>query len=367
MESLEVCGCNYRFAISETPRDKGQYEYQIVYPPMPSKFTVSSISSYSTYYNKTIIVTKDGLSYIIGDNTKYQISYSFANKIFDQFTPFEFRSKDNSPCNILSAVCGTNYILYLVTELENNTKNQLAFSHTKINNQSFPIFLNIGSFNPVSLFGGDSDCAAIDSNGSIIYINESLLKKLQTTEICPVFLPDGEKAVSIAWYKDYIIVLSKSGRVFDSKRNKNPTFSEVSELNGIEIVCISGVLKHAIAVSRDNRVFVIGENKDGQLGFGQKSTGVRKFTENLSLVGLNIVEAYAGSYHSLFKTVNGKIYACGYNVYGQLLLKSGPGNHVYDPTETLIENASFCIAGGGSSVIFRNYIPPMNPNKKMIC
>ena len=63
--------------------------------------------------------------------------------------------------------------LYLVTDLEDNTKNKLAFSHTKNDSKSFPIFLNTGTFNPLSLFGGDSDCAAIDSIGSIVYINES--------------------------------------------------------------------------------------------------------------------------------------------------------------------------------------------------
>lgn len=120
MESIEVCGSNYRYAISEVSSGNDKNEYQIVYPPIPSKFTVSFINSYSTYYNKTIIVTKDGLSYIIGDNTKYQISYSLPNKVLYQFQPFEFRNKDSSPCKILSAVCGTYYILYLVADLENN-------------------------------------------------------------------------------------------------------------------------------------------------------------------------------------------------------------------------------------------------------
>lgn len=40
--------------------------------------------------------------------------------------------------------------------------------------------------------------AAIDSFGSIIYVNESIVKKVQTTELVPIFMPDGEKAVSVA-------------------------------------------------------------------------------------------------------------------------------------------------------------------------
>ena len=46
----------------------------------------------------------------------------------------------------------------------------------------------------------------------------------QTTEIYRVFLPDSEKAVSIAWYKDYMIALSKSGRVFSSKKEERTVF-----------------------------------------------------------------------------------------------------------------------------------------------
>ena len=69
----------------------------------------------------------------------------------------------------------------------------------------------------------------------------------------------------------------------------------------------SGILKHAIAVSKDNRVFDIGENVNGQLCLSKKTRSVKKFTEVSSLASLKIVEAYAGCYHSLFKTVEGKI------------------------------------------------------------
>ena len=50
------------------------------------------------------------------------------------------------------------------------------------------------------------------------------------------FLPGHEKAVSIACCNDSLIVLSESGRVFISSDYKKPSFKEVKELNGIEIV-----------------------------------------------------------------------------------------------------------------------------------
>ena len=37
--------------------------------------------------------------------------------------------------------------------------------------------------------------------------------------------------------------------------------------------------------------------------------------------------------------------------------------HYYNPIITNIKNPSFCVLGAGTTAIFKNYIPPMPPNK----
>ena len=349
IEPSEVCGCNFKFSISEASNDVDKYGIPIVDPPEPIIFPADTISSYSTYYNKTIIVTISGTVFGIGENDKGQISNSIPNQVNDKFT------------KIFSAVCGIPYALYLIKENEKSEQYKLAYAHPNVKN-IYPVILKTGKLEPVAIYGSDSDCAAIDIKGSIIYLYEPSISKSFASQIDPVYLPANNKAASIAWSKENVYLLSWTNRLFESKKKQKPTFTEVTELKGIEIINISGFQDHCIAISKDNRVFVIGSNSDGQLGFDKKIKDVKKFTENEFFKDLKIVEAFAGSYHSLFKTSNGEIYSCGYNDYGQLILDRSVGKNVFKPTKTNVSDVSFCVAGGGSTAIFRYYRPLMNSN-----
>lgn len=249
----------------------------------------------------------------------------------------------------------------MISSNENNCHNNLAISHSKLETE-FPFILNIGEINPISLYGGCYDCAAIDSEGAIIFIHRSFYKSYKD-KIEPVFLPDGEKSVSIACCTDCIFVLSSKGHVFVSEIDNELVFNEVSELKGEEICFISGIHKHCFAVSKEGKVFVCGDNKFGRLGIGLDKTEAVKFTEVTELSKFIITFAYAGVFHSLFLTNEGKLFTCGRNNCGQLLLKSGPGDDEIDtPTETIVEGASFCIAGYDTTAVFRNFEPPYIPN-----
>lgn len=142
------------------------------------------------------------------------------------------------------------------------------------------------------------------------------------------------------------------------------SFNEVSELKGIEIICISGINEHCLAVSKDGKVFCRGYNNFGQLGLGKDIQKLTEFKEIQSLSKYKIVAAYAGSFHSLFQTEDGRILACGYNRAGELLMAPCDYN-IYEPILTNVSNASFFIAGNCSTGIFKNYIPPFCPNKRI--
>ena len=252
----------------------------------------------------------------------------------------------------------------------NGNGRQLVYCDCYINAGN-PVFLDIGNQQPIALFGGYSHAAAISNEGEIIFINRHSIRKSPESRIEAVSLPGGEKASSIACCEDSVVVLSSNGQVYSSTVGNTSNvlkFSAVEELAGEEIVCLSGTYKHCLAVSKGGLVFGRGSNECGRLGLGKGTREVSSFTEIPSLRGHEIKSAYAGCGHSLFVTLKGKIFSCGTNQYGQLLLSSGPGKDVYSPTETTITGgAAFCIAGDCLSAVFiGSKPPPYTPNRRII-
>lgn len=135
-------------------------------------------------------------------------------------------------------------------------------------------------------------------------------------------------------------------------------------MKGKEIVSLSGTYSHILLVSKEGHVFGRGSNNYGQLGLGKEKEKSTSFIKISSLIQYEIMAAYAGCYHSLFETREGKIISCGSNNF----LSSGLcDENVYFPTETTImSGATFCIAGCNISSIFIGTNPPSNtPNTRV--
>lgn len=115
----------------------------------------------------------------------------------------------------------------------------------------------------MSIFGSNSQTAAICTDGEVIFINRDLLMKSQSLKIKASFLPDGEKASMVACLEESIFVMSLTGRVFVSEvdsKSCDLNFSCVSELSDKKIVWIFGNFQHCFAVSSDCQVFAYGPN-----------------------------------------------------------------------------------------------------------
>lgn len=349
-----VCGNNDQFQLGV----KSNSADQEVSPPLPSQIDASSVLSYSTLNYHTVLITKDGLMQAAGDSGSGRISGILNNYEPNQFNIIEIRDNKNHLFVPISAVCGWFYTLYLVSREKNSNQNQLAYASSN-SMDNYPVIFNIGNRNPIAIFGGEGISAAIDSEGAIIFIFNSNIIKV-------THLPGNEKAVSVACCNNFTIVLSSNNYVFYSeiKKNKDIDLQKVTELEHTEIVNISGTFNHCFAVSKDGKVFGFGDNHDGQLGIGSSPKTVAKFTEVSKLGKHKIVAAYAGSSHSLFQTRSGKIFACGANNSGQLLLSSTSNKNELFPVETTIQKgAKFCIAGAFLSVVFIDALPEMSPNQ----
>jgi alpha-tubulin suppressor-like RCC1 family protein len=95
------------------------------------------------------------------------------------------------------------------------------------------------------------------------------------------------------------------------------TFTPVPLLEGKNIVAIAAGLDHSLALSTDGKVYATGRNDHGQLGLGNE-VNQSVFIPVTLLSDKNITAIAAGGYHSIALDSDGKVYAAGRNVYGEL-------------------------------------------------
>lgn len=328
---------------------------------------ISSILSYSIYSNHAVWITNEGQGFAVGDNRGYNIIGTLEEKEYFDPVSFDFFDEEGHKCKLLSVVCGACYTLYHVQSRTPEEPTRLAVVQWD-KNKGVPLFLNLSGRNPIRLFGGRETSAAIDSNGSIIIITDSVFD--DPSKPPPIFsLPDGEKATCVACGHNFIAALSLSGKLYNCKISSigdvESIFKPVNELAGIRFVQVSATWDHRFAVSEDGRVFARGSNSSGQIGFKRDTFAVSKYTQVQSLSKYKIVYAFAGYMHSLFITKEGTLLACGRNSF-QLLLPSDLQKSIvfHEPVETTIKkNATFAIAGPEVSAVFVDGKPPQSmPN-----
>lgn len=105
---------------------------------------------------------------------------------------------------------------------------QLAYVYYD-KNRGNPVFLNTNGPEPMALFGGYFCAAAIDTEGGIIPVTNSLFYPPKN-EVKAIYLPFGEKASNAACMNDSFVALSESGQVFELKEDEL-TFCAISELS----------------------------------------------------------------------------------------------------------------------------------------
>ncbi|MDR2639163.1 MAG: hypothetical protein LBC09_04935, partial [Helicobacteraceae bacterium] len=93
------------------------------------------------------------------------------------------------------------------------------------------------------------------------------------------------------------------------------------------------------------KVYAAGKNLFGQLGFGD-NTDRDAFTEVLSLSGKNIVAIAARGPYSLALDKEGKVYATGWNGYGQLGLGDKTDRDKFTQISSLKDKKIVAISAG---------------------
>eukprot|EP01080_Neovahlkampfia_damariscottae_P004914 gene4915-8503_t len=109
---------------------------------------------------------------------------------------------------------------------------------------------------------------------------------------------------------------------------------------------------HSIFVNSEFKVFIVGDNRFGQLGIGNKNSK-DSIEKNLNLKDLYIKSVSTGMGHSLVLTKNGKVYSFGHNGSGELGI--GTSTEQLYPTEILhFKNITSIAAGRSHSMFLMN-------------
>ena len=129
----------------------------------------------------------------------------------------------------------------------------------------------------------------------------------------------------------------------------------VSLPTGVSPTAIGAGYDHSLAMGSDSKLYAWGRNQYGQLGNGTTNNSATPVVVSLP-TGVNPTAIAAGFYYSLAMGSDSKLYAWGWNQFGQL--GDGSTNNSYTPIEVNLPGKAFQLAAGGDHSLAIGAPPP---------
>lgn len=191
--------------------------------------------------------------------------------------------------------------------------------------------------------GGDHSLA-LASDGTLYAWGGNAIGQLgdgstsdRTTPVA-VSLPAGVSALSVTAGASHSLAAASDGRLYawgengygelgDGSALQRTTPVQVSLSAAVSALSVAAGTFHSLARGSDGTLYAWGRNDSGELGDG--STLKRTTPVSVDLpAGVSALSVTAGRHHSLARGSDGKLYAWGNNLYGQL----GDGSTTARPT-----------------------------------
>ena len=202
-------------------------------------------------------------------------------------------------------------------------------------NSNIPVEVNLpGEVSATSIMAGFYHSLAIGSDSKLYTWGNNLYGQLgngsNTSSSVPVTvsLSDGVTPTVIAAGDFHSLAIGSDNKLYawgqnnfgqlgnGSTTNSN-TPTVVNLPDGIIPTAIAGGLFHSLAIGSDNKLYAWGSNQAGQLGNGSNNNSAIPVVVSLP-DGVVPIAIAAGAQHSLAIGSDNKLYAWGYNAYGQL-------------------------------------------------
>ncbi|MDR2152807.1 MAG: hypothetical protein LBO72_08300 [Helicobacteraceae bacterium] len=236
----------------------------------------------------------------------------------------------------------------------------LGFGDYK-NRKTFTPVSSLKDKNIVAIATGKEHSLALDGEGKVYVAGYNGSGQLgfgrNSRDTFTTFTVLNDKnIVAIAAGKEHSLALDSEGKLYATGENEEGQlglgnddevydFTPVSFFSSSAIVGIATGYNHSLALSSDGIVYATGDNKYGQLGFGV--VGYRRiFSAVPSLRDKNITRVAAGDFHSLALDSDGKVYATGWNKYGQLGLSDANDRDVFTLVSSLEDKKIVAIVAG---------------------
>eukprot|EP01052_Picozoa_sp_SAG31_P018964 SAG31_NODE_1364_length_8625_cov_8.137696_6_plen_238_part_01 len=143
--------------------------------------------------------------------------------------------------------------------------------------------------------------------------------------------------------------MNEDGQLGDGTTfTQRPTPVEVASV-GADNQAVAAGAQHTVYLKADGRVFAAGSNTFGQLGDG--TTTDRPTPVEVASVGADNQAVAAGGAHTVYLKADGRVFAAGWNEYGQL----GDGTTTHRPTPVEVASVGAdnqAVAAGAQHTVY---------------
>jgi len=309
----------------------------------------------------TMFLASDGKVYSCGFNNNGQLGHGSYD---DQSTPQEITYFTNNDITITQIACGQNHTIFLASDASdgnnskvyscgNNTDGQLG--HGSYDDQSTPheiTYLSDKNITQIACGDHHTMFLAIDYKGYSCGLNDKGQLGRSTPAATPQSIPHeitngftNKNITQIVCGNFHTMFLASDGKVYSCGLNDKgqlghgsyddqSTPQEITYFtnNGITITQLACGHFHTIFLAAVGIVYGCGYNGKGQLGLGQTTNKTIPY-EITDLNDKTITQIVCGSKHTIFLASYGKVYSCGYNIYGQLGLGDNTDQQIKEPQE----------------------------------
>ncbi|OHT16006.1 hypothetical protein TRFO_42118 [Tritrichomonas foetus] len=319
-----------------------RYECPCICPPVQADIDYDSIQSYSIGADHSVYITNDGRAFASGFDEYFRIGTPY-RKNYRSIIEVKFPGVGY---NFVSVHCGTLYTLYMFD------CGLLVYCHEKCHNR-VPAY-HVLEQRPIFITGGVNSAIAIDADGCLYIFSEEdpYQRPLKITFPEPIFDACGGL--------NFVAAITISGKVYGNGtlNNGQNEFAEVSSLIGLKIVSVAADHYHCLALTEDGTPYAFGDNGWGQLGNGSLINSPY-FIEIKTLKPHRVAFIGVGHSHSVFGTVEGELYACGYNGFGQLMQPTLGDQKTTVPTRCMVNgHATHAWCGTWATSVLVDKDPP---------